>query len=95
MSDIVNIWKNALLQGFISKLFQKRNRLKIISYRPCGENGKKGSGPAEPKKITASSTFHSLQVLLPTLILQRSTACGGKAVQQIGTSVRFSGAIKM
>ena len=30
---------NAMLQSFLSKLFEKRNRLKILSYRRYGANG--------------------------------------------------------
>ena len=29
-----------MLQSFLSKIIQKRNRLKVLSYRRYGENGK-------------------------------------------------------
>ena len=78
-----------MLQSFISKLIKKRNRLKILSYRRYGENGK--------KRLGSCRTENKLQqaVVLPARILQSSTACGGKVVQQMGTSVHFAGAISM
>ena len=47
------------------------------------------------KKYWSCRTENKLQqtVVLPARIMQISTACGGKVVQQIGTSVHFSGAI--
>ena len=67
-----------MLQSLLSKLFKKRHRLKILSYRRYGENGeKKGSCRIENKFQQA--------VVLPARTLQSSTACGGKVIHEIGT----------
>ena len=60
----------------------------ILSYRRYGKNGK--------TRLGSCRTENKLQqaVVLPARILLSSTACGGKVVQQIGTSVHFSGAVK-
>ena len=79
-----------LARLFAAVLFSKEPEITRIIFTRC-----RVVGITQTRVLPNRKQIQQGVVVLPARISQSSTACGGKVVQQLGTYVHFSGAIKM